>query len=499
MELRAVVAIAFGLAAGILGFAAGMGVIGGWPAAAAIAVTAAGLVGWWVFRGPGRRLDPAACPGWLKVASCLTAVAALAMLGRLAVFMVDPSQAARSIVPTSKWEVEHSCLTAYFVAAQAVPSNPNIYDNSLYSMPDDDPNAIRKARTLGPFKIDVYEYPPPFLLLPRALMALTPEFPDLRMVWFALSGATILLVTWIAAGLLGPAAGTRALLLSPLVWLTPATLSTLQKGNVQLMVIAAAVGAMALFERRRRAAGGALLAFVTVSKLYPGLLVVYLLARRQWRAVAWTAGLSAGFGVATLAAFGWGPYAAFLEHLPGLVGGEAFPAFRNPAATAINLSIPGLVFKLKLFGMPGMSFGASKIVGWAYTLVALAATVAAGRRNLREADRPLVWMAILILATLRSPFLPQTYGTFPSIWLLTLLAAGRVPTRTLALLVVAGWAALNVYWPIDWPIDPRLLAVAMLVPQVVTILLAVVALRRPRDVTQAAPALSSAEALDAAR
>jgi len=215
--------------------------------------------------------------------------------------------------------------------------------------------------------------------------------------------------------------------------------------------------------------------------------------------VAWTAGLSAGFGVATLAAFGWGPYAAFLEHLPGLVGGEAFPAFRNPAATAINLSIPGLVFKLKLFGVPGMSFGASKIVGWAYTLVALAAIVVAGRRALLEADGPLVWIAILVLATLRSPFLPQTYGVFPPIWLLTLLAAARPPTRTVGLLVVAAWAALNVYWPIDWPIDPRLLAVAMVVPQAVTILLAVVALRRPRDLTEAAAAPSRVEPLHAAR
>ncbi|PYS94690.1 MAG: hypothetical protein DMF50_11960, partial [Acidobacteria bacterium] len=135
-------------------------------------------------------------------------------------------------------------------------------------------------------------------------------------------------------------------------------------------------------------------------------------------------------------------------------------------------------FKLGLFGVPGMSFGAAKIVGWGYTLVAAAATLFAGRGALRDDRKPLVWMAILILATLRSPFLPQTYAVFPPLWLLTLLGAIAAPTtRTLAM-VLFGWAALNVYWPIDWPIDPRVLAVSHAVPQAATVAVAVLALRR---------------------
>ena len=49
--------------------------------------------------------------------------------------------------------------------------------------------------------------------------------------------------------------------------------------------------AMVLFAQRRYAAGGALLAFATVSKLFPGLLLVYLLIQRKSRALAWTVGL----------------------------------------------------------------------------------------------------------------------------------------------------------------------------------------------------------------
>ena len=217
------------------------------------------------------------------------------------------------------------------------------------------------------------------------------------------------------------------MLLAPLVWISLPTLSALQKGNVQLMVVALAMLAMLLFERRRFAAGGALLAFATVSKLFPGLLLVYLIVRRQWRAAAWTAAMGALLVLLSLAVVGGRQYAGFADHLPGLMGGVA-SSFRNPSAIAINFSVPGLVFKLKVLGLGGLSFGASKIVGWLYTLVLLVVVVTVNRRPWPDADKPALWLAILILATLRSPFLPQAYATFPPLWLLTLLAARQPPT-----------------------------------------------------------------------
>jgi len=477
--LRALVATSVGIATGTFGFAAGAGLTGSWLAAALIAAVCAGLAALLIHRGRIPALDATACSRRLMIVSGLATLVGLVLLARLTVFMVDPSRVGYSFMPASKWEVEHSCLSAYFVAAQAASSTPNVYDDALYSMPDDDPNGLRKARMLGPFKIDVYEYPPQFLLLPLAFRLLTPDFVDLRMLWFALNGGILLLALLVVAQVLGPAVGTRALLLSPLLWIAlPTTLSTLQKGNVQIAVIAATMLAMVLFSRRRWAAGGALLAFATVSKIYPSLLIVYLLGRRQWRAAAWTASFAAAFSALTYLTLGWGPYAAFLDHLPGLLGGEAFPAFRNPAAMAINFSIPGLVFKLKLLGVPGMSFDAAKIVGWGYTIVAGVATVVAGWRTSRDGETPQVWMAILILATLRSPFLPQTYAVIPVLWLLTLLAASGAPMMKAPSAVLFAWFALNTYWPNDWPMDPGWRAVASTVPQAITVLLVVLALRR---------------------
>jgi hypothetical protein len=232
------------------------------------------------------------------------------------------------------------------------------------------------------------------------------------------------------------------------------------------------------FERRRWALGGALLAFATVSKLYPGMLVVYLLARREWRALAWIVALMLLFALVIGVDLGRAVYVEFAHHMPSLLGGEAFPAFRNPMGTAINLSIPGVVFKLKLFGVPSMGFGAMKLIGWVYTLIAVAVTWWLAGRKTREEEKPLIWLAILILATLRSPFLPQDYGVFPAAWMLTLVAARFEATMKNLLLTLLAWLALAVVWPLDRAIDARWLALGTGLVQLLMIGLAVWSVRR---------------------
>jgi alpha-1,2-mannosyltransferase len=407
----------------------------------------------------------------------LATLAGLIAIGRLTVFMADDGRPHLSAFPSSPWEIRHSCVSAYYIAAGAAHDGRNVYRDELYTAPEDNGRGVRKPLTLGRFNVDVYEYPPPFLLLAGALRQVAPGFSTFRLLWFVLNGLVVALGMVLVARALPPPAARRALLLVPLVWISLPTLSALQKGNVQLMIIALAMLAMLLFERRHFAAGGVLLAFATASKLFPGLLLVHLAVQRQWRALAWTATAGVLLVGVSLAIAGGGQYVAFVDHLPGLVGGEAFPAFRNPGAIAINFSIPGLVFKLKVLGLGMLSFGASKIVGWVYTGVVLFVVVRVSRRRWPDEDKPALWLAILILATLRSPFLPQAYASFPPLWLLTLLAARQAPTVKTLLLTMATWAALNVYWPIDWPLDPRVLALVTLLPQAVTVAVAALALR----------------------
>ncbi len=476
--MRVLVASSLGLAIGIFAFALGVGVTASWLGGAAIGLVAGGAVGWLFWKRPFLELDPAACPRSLAIVSALATVLALAQLARLTVFIVAPSHAEFSQFPSSSFEVHHSCVSAYYVAAQAAGDSPNVYDKALYTAPDDNPAQVRKPKMLGAFNIDVYEYPPPFLTVPRSLQLVAPQFAPFRMVWFGLNGLALLGAFVLVAQSLGPTLGTRALLLSPLMLATIPTLNFLQKGNVQGAMIATAMIAMVLFDRRYFALGGALLAYATVSKLFPGLLIVYLLAQRRWRPVAWTAAFGVVLTLLSLLTLGLPGYAAFLEHLPGLLGGEAFPAFRNPAAMAINYSVPGLVFKLKLFGVPGMGFGVSKVVGWLFTIVALVVTFLLGSRTLRDEDKPLVWLAILIVATLRSPFLPHAYGGFPALWLATLLAAQARPSARNLSLVVGAFAVLSFFWPVDWRMDPKLLATISSLPQAMVMAIAFVVVRR---------------------
>ena len=496
---RALIALSVACAFGIFAFAGTMGLTGSRLAAVVVAVGIAACVAWLFWRLPILPPDEGAVSRTLKVISGLATSAALFQLARLCVFIINPAAVGFAIGPSRGLglPITHSCVSAYFVAAQLAPTVPNVYEYELYSFPSESPDARRKPRRIGSFNIDTYEYPPPFLLLPRALRILVPDFLRFRMIWFALNGAVLLIGLLAVARVLGPVAGRRALLLSPLVLASELTIGTLQVGNLQAMVFALAMLAMVFFAQRRYAAGGALLAFVTVSKLFPGLLLVYLLVQRKWRALAWTASLTVVLVAISLLDTGRAPYNAFLNHLPGLLGGEAFSAFRNPGAIAINYSVPGMAFKLRLFGISGASFAAMKIVGWIYTLIVLSVIIIVASRTLNRVEQPLAWLAILILASLRSPFLPQ-YAVIPALWLLTLLAAVVGPTvRTLCFALLA-WLILNISVPVSGP-DPRLSSIILLLPQTAMVILIVLALRnRPESSGSQAPGERRCEVADTA-
>jgi alpha-1,2-mannosyltransferase len=465
----------------IFAFAATLGLSTSMTSAIAIGILTAGVAGWLIRKFPIIRIQETAYSRSLQIVSLIGIILALVLLVRLTGFMIDPAKTKLSSVPWSVWEIKHNCLTAYFVAARSVKNVPDIYSNSLYSMPDDDPTKLRKPKLLGPFRVDVYEYPPPFLLLARAA-SFTDDFLRVRLFWFGFNGIVILIAMLMVAHSLSPIVGTRAQMLIPVVFAGFPTINTLQKGNVQLLIVAVSMIAMVLISKKKFLSGSTLLAYSAASKIYPGMLFIYLIARRQWRAIFYTVAAGIALLVITFLIFGLQPYEAFLKHLPGILGGEAFPAFRNPWAVAINLSIPGIIFKLKLFGLPGMGFPVSKIIGWIYTLILIAIVYVVARR---KNDSSLTWLTILILATLRSPFLPIAYATFPPLWLLVLVVACYSPTPKTILLFILGWLCLNINIPNDSGVDPRLTAIISAIPQLIIIALAVIGLKLHQESTAA--------------
>ena len=438
-------------------------------------------------------------PRGVVALSLIAAVLVTAQLVRLSVYMADPADARWSVIPWNPFAASHSCLSGYWVAARVVDTVPNVWDDSLSSTPGPTPDAPRVPKTIGRFPMDGYEYTPTFLLLPRALLRLTPDFLAFRTLWFWLNLAVVVAAVFAMSRRLAPALGASVLWLAPLILAPLSILVTFQFGNVQLACIAGALLGMLCVDRAAGsrhstvlyATGGLLLAFMTLSKLYPGVLVLYLLLRRDWRAVGWTSAWGAGLLALGLADVGLATHAAFLDHLPRLLSGESFPPLRNPRGISANMSVPGLTLKLGLFGVPHMSFGAMRVVGWIYTAVLIGAVVRLARRPAAPPVEPIVWIVLLLLATLRSPVLP-VYGIFPQVWLLVIVLAARwaEPGPRIGLLamflLLYGLGPNQTLWP------PQVHAVFSTVVQTAgSIALAVAALRlAPPGVS--APAASAA-------
>jgi alpha-1,2-mannosyltransferase len=358
----------------------------------------------------------------LTIGVLLVAAVAIVQIGRQSVFMADSTQPAYSLMPGDPWRVEHSCMSAYFEAARfAQASTGNVYDKTLY-----------QPRHIGALKVDSYHYPPPFLLLPRALRLITPDFFEFRALWFAIqtltfAGALVALALWI-----GETIGAFALLGGLVVLTTPTVLYSLQMGNFQSTGVALGAVALVLLVTNRIKTGAPILAYVALSKIFPGVLVMYLLLMRRWRAVAWIAVSGVALLVVTLAVFGTRPFADFVHYeLPAISDGGAFPQSERPDVAASNQSIYGLTVRVRLMGASWLDQPLGLKITSVYGLIVLALAALAGWKarsiNLSNpAGRALLvqtGLALMSLASFRSPFVGGLYGFVAALWLLTLLAA----------------------------------------------------------------------------
>ena len=406
---------------------------------------------------------------WLAAWLIASAVAG-AQNARLAVFMLDPSRADFSVFPERTFFRQHSCATAYSEGARLAATGVNIYDPAFYRDPQS--TTPRHMRSIGPFEVDQFEYPPPFLLLPRAGAALGLDFFNQRRIWYAVQS-----LTWLAALLglarwIGGRSGAIAGALVPVTMALPPTLLTLQIGNFQITAFSLCVLAMLAFARSRHLPGGLALGFAALSKVFPGVLGLFLLAAGRRRPVAWTLAVSLVLSGLALWSLGTGPFTDFFVYqLPRLGSGEAFPWVEVPSVAPLNGSIYGLLTKLRAFGVPGTDKAAGSVICHLYGIAVLALAWVAARRLQRAATilgpsglrlrQAQAWLALLSLAAARSPFLPDVYATLGSLWLMTLLAAeGGKRARQLGLALAGGACC----WLLDAQALPDPVPAGVLVP-----------------------------------
>ena len=262
-----------------------------------------------------------------------------------------------------------------------------------------------------------------------------------RSLLFGLEVVALVLVLGTLARWMSPDRFGVAWFALPALLLAPDMLTTLQIGNIHFLIVCLAMGGMLAIEKRRHALGGLLLAFSIVGKLFPLVLLIYLVARRAWRALAFTGGFVGLYSLVTLMVFGWSPFDAFWSYqLPRLASGEAFSRLLSyPIVKVINVSVTSIPPKLGMLGVTdGESGTLAGFLTIAFSVFLLVALIAAGLRHRRlfgarecasrfASSRALLaasWLAMLVLAQLRSPLLPAVYGNLSTLLLVCILAAG---------------------------------------------------------------------------
>jgi hypothetical protein len=421
-------------------------------AGASTAVLCFGPMRWIAPRMPvmlsgARRRRPVLSVAWLALV-----LIALVQMTRLSAFMADSARLWGSTTPDPT-VANHQCLAAYVHAADLCRRGErNVYDERWYPAFTTplyaEPRGVDSdVAGLGRWVLDPYEYPPPFLLLPRAALAITDSFDHIRTGWFVIQGLCLvagglLLVRWI-----GGREGIVTGLLLPAILASIPTMLNLQFGQFHAMAIMLAIAAMVAFDRRRLAVGGALLSFAILSKIFPGLLLVMLAGQRRWREIGWTLGFGVAFVLLALLILGTDPFVSFVSYqLPRIVNGAAF-SFNERAdvpsfIVSRNFSIYGIVAKLRLLGLAGVGSATAHALTWGYTMLLLWLAWRTRTASPNRRLRVMAWLALLNLAALRSPVAPSAYVTAPMLWLLALLAAEVRHRYSLAVALGAAWAVI---------------------------------------------------------
>lgn len=426
-----------------------------------VLAVAAGLAVALLIAAPASRLlmeslGSESLPVAFKLAMAAAAVLAILQIGSISIFMADVTRTRFSIEPGDPFRRVHSCVSAYAEAARFLRGGGhNIYERGLYR-PADAP------REIGPLRVDPYHYPPPFLLLPQAVRLLAADFWDFRRLWFMLQalvvgGAIAGLAAWV-----GGRAGSVTLLGGLVLLALPHPAATFQQGNFQITAVPLAIVGFVLLMTGRAASGGGVLSYAALAKIFPGILLVPLVTGRRWRQVGWLAAMGVAVVALSLAVQGSQPVRDFVStSLPELSSGAAFPQTELGPHSRVNWSAYGQTVRLRGLGVTWLTQSRGLMVAQVYGLLVLTLAAWAGWKGRFDLARPrgrldlaILGLALVGLASYRSPFVGAVYGVISTLWTMTLIAArGSSPLRSvgwLAAVVALGWTI----WLVPSPTAP---------------------------------------------
>lgn len=369
-----------------------------------------------------------------------------------------PSLLARAALLIPLWAAVVICLV---ILIAALPGRANKWDYSIYYS-----SALAMRRGMNPYTTDLtplarslgFELgkinhatdPPTFVMcfVPLTLLAPRTGF----YVWTAINAgafllALVLLFRWTPGFRRDP-----ALALAALAILFPPVIDHLVFGQNKMLVLLMFVLMLRWMERGRDAAAGLILAFATLLRAFPMLIVGYLILMKRWRVVAYTmAGLAVG-GLLTLALAGFSSTFSFLlaptylteqwrELLPG------------------NIALGPTVSRMFWYVF-GVHLGAvldwtRKIASWGAELGLLAltvkATVASPSHDDPDGRLFILWIVTAVLVSPTSWFYYLVLLTIPIVRLSAAAANERTSLRALW----AGVACYTLAWLYFTGVDMR--------------------------------------------
>jgi Glycosyltransferase family 87 len=136
----------------------------------------------------------------------------------------------------------------------------------------------------------------PFAVKTMAWLARLPQ-QTAHIIWLYLQAASLMLAIWLLARSFEPALNLPAtLVIISLGLFSQSFRQLLFYSQFASLLLLGVAGAWLAMRRRQPAIAGFCLAFVTLLKLYPGILAGYLIMRRRWRELGWmTAFFACGF------------------------------------------------------------------------------------------------------------------------------------------------------------------------------------------------------------
>lgn len=237
-------------------------------------------------------------------------------------------------------------------------------------------------------------------------------------------------------------------------------------GQFYIILLLLITAACFSYLRGYRALAGALVAIAAVCKIFPLLLFVFFLERRQWRALATGIVVVLSAVALSIAVFGLNAHRTWLyEILPWVMRGEALGTY------ATNASISGVLHCLFLFE-PDWNPHPWRSSPLLYSLLApslqtltFAPAILLIRRTDNSRRRILLEWSALLTASLAVSTVPASYNFVLMVFPVCVIASILLKTQRYAWLCALVVAFLGIGFPLPVPQRPPGLTVLLYVPR----------------------------------